>query len=151
MRKQDFSAISSEAGVFWIDINNKAIVALQQGVVNYGEMLNVQNIINDKISKDTPKINYDLQNNELLCKCFDGGQQLVFNVKFNMATSIYTRNYDYILDIQNHQYGLKVDNDKLYATKYNYLPYQEYEYLKPSKLEFIVNPMASVTKVFDSQ
>ena len=75
---------------------------------------------------------------------------LYFLVKFNIATSVYTRDYDYILDIQNHQYGLKIDGS-LYSTKYNYLPYRRYNYLKPSVLEFIVNPLASVTKVFDSQ
>lgn len=153
MRDKDFCAISADNGVYWIDINNKAIVLLRDQVVNYGEQLNVQNIINDYIvgdSNHTPKINYDLQNNELLCKCLEDGKQLVFNTKYNVATSIYTRDYDSILDIKNHQYGLKNTNT-LHITKYNYLPYDNYTYLAPLKLEFIVNPSASVTKVFDSQ
>ena len=153
MRDKDFCAISADNGVYWIDINNKAIVLLKDQVVNYGEQLNVQNIINNNIVGDynhVPKINYDIQNNELLCKCLEDGKQLVFNTKYNVATSIYTRNYDYILDIKNHQYGIKNAN-VLLITKYNYLPYDNYTYLAPLKLEFIVNPSASVTKVFDSQ
>lgn len=151
MRLWDFCAISSEAGVFWVDVNNKAIAALQQSVVNYGERLNVQNIINDRISDDVPHVSYDLQNNELVCKCFNNAEQIVFNAKFNIATSLYNREYDNILDIKNHQYGLKVEDGKLNITKYNYLPYQKYEYLTPMNLQFVVNPMASVTKVYDSQ
>lgn len=153
MRKQDFCAVSTDSGVYWVDINNKAVVLLRDQVVNYGEQLNVQNIINDNISTDVPKVNYDLQNNELVCKCF-GDKELVFNTKYNVATSLYTREYDDILDIKNHQYGVVSDTDasKLYITKHNYLPYKDdYTYLKPLKLEFIVNPSASVTKVFDSQ
>ena len=154
MRKQDFCAVSTDTGVYWVDINNKAVVLLKDQVVNYGEQLNVQNIINNNISTNIPKVNYDLQNNELVCKCF-GDREIVFNTKYNVATSIYTRNYDNILDIKNHQYGLKVKGsiDKtLNITKYNYLPYRDdYSYLSPLKLEFVVNPSASVTKVFDSQ
>jgi hypothetical protein len=152
MREKDFCAISADNGVYWIDVNNKAVVLLRDQVVNYGEQLNVQNIINNNIVGENdyvPKINYDLQNNELLCKCLEDGNQLVFNTKYNVATSIYTRSYDYILDIKNHQYGIRNAN-VLYTTKYNYLPYDNYTYLAPLKLEFIVNPSASVTKVFDS-
>lgn len=153
MREQDFCAVPADNGVYWVDINNKAIVLLKDQVVNYGEQLNVQNIINNNLSTDIPKINYDLQNSELVCKCF-GNKEIVFNTKYNVATSLYTRDYDAMLDIKNHQYGLKFDsnaNRKLDITKYNYLPYRSYNYLSPLKLEFIVNPSASVTKVFDSQ
>ena len=153
MRDKDFCAISADNGVYWIDINNKAIVLLKDQVVNYGEQLNVQNIINDNIVGDynnVPKINYDLQNNELLCKCLTNGKQLVFNTKYNIATSIYTRDYDYIIDVKNHQYGIKNSNVSP-IVKYNYLPYRNYNYLTPLILSFVVNPSASVTKVFDSQ
>jgi len=60
MRKQDFCAISTDTGVYWVDINNKAVVLLKDQVVNYGEQLNVQNIINNNISTNIPKVNYDL-------------------------------------------------------------------------------------------
>jgi len=149
MRLRDFCAISTDSGVFWVDINNKAVVALKDQVINYGEHLNVQNIINDKIQDAIPKVDYDIQNNELLCKCF-GDDQIVFNTKFNVATSIYTRKYDYILNVKNHEYGIK-GGEGLTLTKYNYLPYRNYDYLHPLMLDFVINPSASITKVFDSQ
>jgi len=42
MRPDDFSAINSEGGIFWLDINNRAVVMNNQNsVVNYGERMNV--------------------------------------------------------------------------------------------------------------
>jgi len=71
IRKDDHCAISAEDKVYWIDINNKAVViGNSSGATNLGEQLNVQNIINAKIDDSyIPHIDYDLQNNELLCKC----------------------------------------------------------------------------------
>ena len=151
MRLYDFCAISVENGIYWVDINNKAVVGTNGNqVANYGEQVGVQNIINDRITNDVPKVDYDLQNNELLCKCF-GNDQIVFNLKYNIATSIYTRRYDDIAYIKNHMYGLFISGDSLQITKHNYLQYENMDYLTPLQLEFIVNPMASVTKVYDSQ
>ena len=152
MRLHDFCAKSTETGVFWVDINNKAVVGLDQAkAINYGENLNVQNIINHNITSDIPKVDFDLQNDELLCKCF-GNDQIVFSTKYNIATSNYTRRYSDMVYIKNHIYGISIsDTGRLNMTKYNYLNYSNYSYLAPMKLEFIVNPNASVTKVFDSQ
>lgn len=151
MRKYDFCAVSTEQGLYWADINNKAVVAADSSkALNYSEQLNVQNIINGSISEDYPKVHYDLQNNELVCKMLNDEQQLVFNTKFGIATSIYDRDYDDILDIKNHMYGIK--QNPLSLKKFNYLAYtQDAEYLSPMYISFIINPSASVTKVFDSQ
>lgn len=148
MRPQDFCARSTEQGIYWVDINNKAIVAgNSEQVVNYGEQLGVQNLINSRLTSDIPKVDYDLQNNELLCKCF-GDDQLVFNIKYGMATSIYTRRYDWITYIKNHIFGI----DGRQLIKFNYLNETENtKYLLPVELEFIVNHSASITKVFDNQ
>lgn len=151
MRLYDFCAISVENGIYWVDINNKAVVGTNGNqVANYGEQVGVQNIINDRITTDVPKVDYDLQNNELLCKCF-GDDQIVFNLKYNIATSIYTRRYNNIAYIKNHIYGLFISGDNLQITKHNYLQYEDMDYLTPLQLEFIVNPAASITKVYDSQ
>lgn len=150
MRLHDFCAKSTEGGVFWVDINNKAIAALAENkAVNYGEQLNVQNIINNNITSGVPKVDYDLQNDELLCKCF-GDNQIVFNIKYNLGTSIYTRRYSDMLYIKNHLYGLSISNDTLSITKHNYLTSSS-SYLSPVMLSFIVNPAASIVKVYDSQ
>lgn len=152
MRLYDFCAISTEQAIYWVDINNKAIVAANSNsAVNYGEQVGVQNIINDKISNNIPKVDYDLQNNELLCKCLNSEEQLIFNVKYNFATSIYNRNYMNMAYIKNHLYGLRIKNNKLYIDKHNYLSSKVGGYLKPLVLEYVINPSASITKVFDNQ
>ena len=47
MRPDDRAAIAAEHGIYWIDINNKAIPAFTgNGVVNYSELCNVQNLVN---------------------------------------------------------------------------------------------------------
>lgn len=149
MRPYDYCAIGAENGVYWVDINNRAVVAGNSNeCINFGERLNVQNIINQKIYVGTdrrPKVDYDLQNNELLCQCFDG-EQIIFNLKLNVATSIYTRDYVDILSIRNHIYGYNSDS----ITRYNYLENPS-SFLKPMEISIVVNPSASTTKVFDSQ
>lgn len=152
MRNQDFSAISAEDGIFWIDINNNAIVAANNQAINYGEMMQVQNLINRDIFKDTknrPTIDYDLQNQELLCKLFKDSQ-LVFNLKLKAATSIYTREYERILDFNNTLFGLNLTGNGYTATQYNNLR-NTGDMLSPTKLQFVVNSVQSVTKVFDNQ
>lgn len=154
MRLHDFCAKTTENGLFWVDINNKAIVGVVNGqVVNYGEHTGVQNIINQNITTDVPYVDYDLQNNELLCKCF-GDDQLVFNVKYGIATAVYNRIYRALFCIKNHLYSISnIQADPtFYITKLNYIKHDNSRsYLTPVQLEFIVNPSASVTKVFDSQ
>lgn len=149
MRPYDYCATGAESGVYWVDINNRAVVAGNSNeCINFGERLNVQNIINQRIYDGTdkrPKVDYDLQNNELLCQCFDG-QQIVFNLKANIATSIYTRDYIDILNIKNHIYGYKPNS----ITRYNYLK-DSTDFLSPMAVSLIVNATSSTTKVFDSQ
>lgn len=154
MRECDRCECPVDDMVYWVDINNKAVVAGNtQQAINYGERLGVQNIINDTISTKKPYVHHDLQNDELLCKCLRDGYQLVFNTKYNMATSIYTRRYDDMLNVKNHLYTAYItDNDDLQVNKINYLTNVEnVQFLSPIQLKFVVNPNASITKVFDSQ
>lgn len=164
MRKQDFCAISTEDAIFWIDVVNKAILSCRQNqVANYGEALNVQNLINSGMlpndQKDhRPTIYYDIQSNELLCQAFaprtqnEKMQQLVFNTKFNIATSAYTRQYDNAIVFSNVIVGLNINADnRVEFTQYNYLNAGNWVLLKPTVLEFVVNSSASQTKVFDNQ
>ena len=149
MRLYDFCSRTTENGLFWVDINNKAVVgSTQNGVVNYGEQLFVQNLINNAISDEVPYVDYDIQNNELLCKCLNDGEQIIFNTKYNIATSIYNREYDNIAYIKNHLFGIY--NKNVY--RFNYIQNQERpSFLTPIALHFVVNPNTSITKVFDSQ
>ena len=158
MRPFDYCATCAENGVYWVDVNNRAVVGGNSNeCVNLGETLNVQNIINAKISENVPRVDYDLQNNELLCKCFNDGEQIVFNLKHKMATSVYNRNYEDIISIQNHIYGyIHVDSEdvnvppKDVITRYNYLK-SDTQFMSPMQIDFVVNHASSTTKVFDSQ
>lgn len=162
MRKQDFCAISTENDLFWIDVLNKAILMHRGGqVVNYGEQLNVQNLINSGMTPNDytskrPTISYDLQTNELLCQAFVPNnesilQQLVFNTKLNVAVSVYSRSYNDIISFNNVLIGLTLEDGYARFTKYNMDTDHYCQYLKPTILEFVVNSSASQTKVFDSQ
>ena len=166
MRPYDYCAIGAENGVYWVDINNKAVVAGNSNeCVNFGERLNVQNIINARMSDRIPKVHYDVQNNELLCNCLQsahGGSinnQLVFNLKLNIAVGECNRNYEDIISIKNHLYGVYIKSPQSHGTnpdmafmKYNYLSEEDItSYLQPLVISFVVNPSASTTKVFDSQ
>jgi len=71
---------------------------------------------------------------------------MIFNLKLNIATSIYTRRYEDIITVQNHIYGYNSGS----ITKYNHLK-PSVEFMSPMMLSFVVNPSASTTKVFDSQ
>ena len=147
MRPEDYSAISAEGSIYWIDIMNKAIVMSNgQSVINLGEQLNVQSYINANISNNIPTIHYDLQNNELLCKCLEGGKQMVFNIKLNVATSVYDREYEDAIVFNNVLFGIV--GEKL--RKYNYIQGTPL-YERPTRLEFVVNPSAGITKTFDNQ
>lgn len=165
MRPYDYCAIGAENGVYWVDINNKAVVAGNSNeCVNFGERLNVQNILNARMSDRIPKVHYDVQNNEMLCNCLQsehGGSmnnQLVFNLKLNIAVGECNRNYEDIVSIKNHLYGVYIEgqahgtNPYMAFMKYNYLSEEDItSYLQPLAISFVVNPSASTTKVFDSQ
>ena len=161
MRQYDRAAVAAEHGIYWIDINSRAIPAYKQDVVNLSEFANVQNLVNKGMTgSKIPTIDYDVQTNELLCKCLTstGGydDQLVFNLKLNCATSIYTRPYEKCLNINNKLYGLcgNLLNVVIESTPFNYLTSSDLisgQYLSPVKLQFSVNPQASLTKVYDNQ
>lgn len=150
MREQDFSALSIGSAVYWIDITNRAVVTYNQQTINYGEYVNVQNIINKLIDDSRrPTIDYDLQNMEILCNFLKDNDQLVFNVKYGYSTSVYTRRYDDIVYFNNVMYSILIA-DELSTSRLNYLSNCD-TLLSPVKLSFVVNSHPSQTKVFDNQ
>lgn len=173
MRLQDFSAISAENAVYWIDILNKAVVAYRNGAcVNYSELKLVQNAVNKFITEDTsdyrPLIHYDLQNLELICAFLKVNEnhyskylanvvkddaQLIFSLKLDVSTALYTRDYDHIIVFDNILFGINNVHEPWSFTKFNYIREEESleQYLTPTILSFVVNPQPSITKVFDNQ
>ena len=150
MKADHRAAIAAEHGVYWIDTVNKAIPAYTgNGVINFSEMCNVQNIVNQCMEDSTPSIDYDLQNYELLCK-IGPDYQMAFNLKLQCCTSVYTRSYVRSIDMGNTLYHLNIGS-VMTAKKANYISTEdEYEFM-PVKLSFAVSPQASLTKVYDNQ
>ncbi len=153
MRVADRAAVAAEHGIYWIDVDSKAIPAFTgNSVVNYSEICNVQNLVNQHMDENyIPTIYYDLQNYELLCGIKDSWQH-IFNLKLNCATSVYTRDYEKCVDIENTLYGILQDNNTLKYCKLNYIQSQSNNVLlKTSVILFAINQSASLTKIYDNQ
>lgn len=164
MREYDRASCQNDYGLFWIDVNNKAILKYgatrQQGsaVENYGEARSVQNIINQKINglKENERVDiyYDKYNSELLCKLLNKNI-LTFNLKYNVATSIYTKQEDTVLNFNEFQADANIEDANIRLHKINNILVdpidQNFDYLSPTKLSFLINKNAQITKVFDNQ
>lgn len=172
MRDQDMCKINVDNDIYWFDHRNRCIAAYKavnagngrasMQVIDFTEKTNVKTLMKNCDITDTPTIEYDPNNDELLFNNVtlintgedtDGSYTLAFNCKFDIAQSLYDingcvntiynnkTNQDDIIYINTNKQG-QICNSQLSNTKNNASKY----YLK-----FIVNPNASVTKVFDNQ
>ena len=172
MRDQDMCKINVDNDIYWFDHRNRCIAAYKavnagngrasMQVIDFTEKTNVKTLMKNCDITDTPTIEYDPNNDELLFNNVtlnntgedtDGSYTLAFNCKFDIAQSLYDingcvntiynnkTNQDDIIYINTNAKG-EICNSQLSNTKNNTSRY----YLK-----FIVNPNASVTKVFDNQ
>lgn len=172
MRDQDMCKINVDNDIYWFDHRNRCIAAYKavnagngrasMQVIDFTEKTNVKTLMKNCDITDTPTIEYDPNNDELLFNNVtlnntgedtDGSYTLAFNCKFDIAQSLYDingcvntiynnkTNQDDIIYINTNKQG-QICNSQLSNTKNNTSKY----YLK-----FIVNPNASVTKVFDNQ
>lgn len=172
MRDQDMCKINVDNDIYWFDHRNRCIAAYKavnagngrasMQVIDFTEKTNVKTLMKNCDITDTPTIEYDPNNDELLFNNItlnntgedtDGSYTLAFNCKFDIAQSLYDingcvntiynnkTNQDDIIYINTNAEG-EICNSQLSNTKNDTSRY----YLK-----FIVNPNASVTKVFDNQ
>lgn len=172
MRDQDMCKINVDNNIYWFDHRNRCIAAYKavnagngrasMQVIDFTEKTNVKTLMKNCDITNTPTIEYDPNNDELLFNNVtlnntgedtDGSYTLAFNCKFDIAQSLYDingcvntiynnkTNQDDIIYINTNAEG-EICNSQLSNTKNNTSRY----YLK-----FIVNPNASVTKVFDNQ
>lgn len=172
MRDQDMCKINVDNDIYWFDHRNRCIAAYKavnagngrasMQVIDFTEKTNVKTLMKNCDITNTPTIEYDPNNDELLFNNVtlnntgedtDGSYTLAFNCKFDIAQSLYDingcvntiynnkTNQDDIIYINTNAKG-EICNSQLSNTKNNTSKY----YLK-----FIVNPNASVTKVFDNQ
>lgn len=160
MRKYDMCKTETENGVFWFDYYNKCIATLNEGgAIDYTELKNVKSLINEykDYLKIIPQLSYDQNHQELLFSPLivnNNIYALVFNTKYNIATSLYT------LNVNDCTFSTTLQlNKDIYTVNYN--PVDRYTILQsfykgsilPSdtKIQFVVNKQSSVTKVFDNQ
>lgn len=176
MRDQDMCKVNVDNDIYWFDYRNRCIAAYKavnagngrasMQVIDFTEKTNVKTLMKN-CDTDTPTIEYDPNNDELLFNNVtlnntgedtDGSYTLAFNCKFDIAQSLYDingcvntvynnkTNQDDVIYINtkiNEETKIgQICNSQLSNTKNNTSKY----YLK-----FIVNPNASVTKVFDNQ
>lgn len=172
MRDQDMCKINVDNDIYWFDHRNRCIAAYKavsagngrtsMQVIDFTEKTNVKTLMKNCDITNTPTIEYDPNNDELLFNNVtltdtgedtDGSYTLAFNCKFDIAQSLYDingcintiynnkTNQDDIIYINTNDKG-QICNSQLSNVKTNASRY----YLK-----FIVNPNASVTKVFDNQ
>lgn len=157
MKSDQYVAVSAENMIFWIDMQNKAVVQYAENVTNYGESCNVKNIIHKYIDETVdrkPEITYDMENFEVICDFLKGGEQLIFNIKLNAATSVYTRRHIGTIYFSNVMFGINKNNTSINAVQYNYLKSTSIQIphvLTPVELSYVVNTSPSITKVFDNQ
>ena len=149
MSADQYVCTSANGRVFWIDDKNRSILMSDgQTAVNLSERAQVQSILNHKFYNKNMKIDYDAQTDELLCKCLQNGNQLVFNTKLGIATSEYTRKYASMLLLNDSLHGI---NTSFEIYKYSNLTKDEITNMMPASITFVVNNNASITKVFDNQ
>lgn len=172
MRDQDMCKINVDNDIYWFDHRNRCIAAYKaisagngrtsMNVIDFTEKTNVKTLMKNCDITNTPTMEYDPNNDELLFNNVtlidtgedtDGSYTLAFNCKFDIAQSLYDingcintiynnkTNQDDIIYINTNEKG-QMCNSQLSNVKTNASRY----YLK-----FIVNPNASVTKVFDNQ
>lgn len=159
MRKDDMCITDSENKLFWFDYYNNCICILNgNNVANYSDSLSVTNILNMYDDTYLPKMLYDKTNNELYfgnIKKDDSLYNIIFNIKYNIATSLY-KDQDtsfadgfYLLD----NYVNKIIHTNGYKThcySKNNLNIENI-YVNPMIVQFVVNNNINITKVFDNQ
>lgn len=161
MRIGDMCKIDCEGMLLWFDYMNRCIVLYQEGRVgNYTEQKNVNNIIHNYNDDQLPRFAYDMSHNELHfqnIKMLDQMCSLIFNVKYGVATSLYTlgdNNFGTINVSNNNCFNLyKITESGAVIKEYSklYKKHQNMQYLTPMYIKFVVNTNPSVTKVFDNQ
>lgn len=172
MRAQDMCKVNVDNDIYWFDYGNKCIAAYKAtsgaygstrtSVLDFTESCNVKTLMQKVDSNDDymPAIAYDTTNDELIFypiidTISSGSYSLAFNCRLNIAQSLYSWLRGNITSVYN-QYTKR--NDVLSINMDNYDMYyhrwcdsSEQNIVSICSLEFVVNPNASITKVFDNQ
>lgn len=174
MRAQDMCKVNVDNDIYWFDYGNKCIAAYKatsgayggtrMSVLDFTESCNVKTLM-QKVgeSNDVPAIAYDAANDELIfypiISNYAGYNQncsLAFNCRLNIAQSLYNLISRNVASVYN-QYTkcndvLSICMNKYSMTYYKSVHQNEKTYEQSlAQLKFVINPTASITKVFDNQ
>lgn len=174
MRAQDMCKVNVDNDIYWFDYGNKCIAAYKatsgayggtrMSVLDFTESCNVKTLM-QKVgeSNDMPAIAYDAVNDELIFypiisnnNVYDQRYSLAFNCRLNIAQSLYDLISRNVTSVYN-QYTKCNDVLSICMNKDNMMYYKsvhqnERKYEQSSaQLKFVINPTASITKVFDNQ
>lgn len=174
MRAQDMCKVNVDNDIYWFDYGNKCIAAYKatsgayggtrMSVLDFTESCNVKTLM-QKVgeSNDMPAIAYDAANDELIFypiisnNAVDNQRySLAFNCRLNIAQSLYNLISRNVTSVYN-QYTKCNDVLSICMNKDNMMYYKsvhqnERTYEQSlAQLKFVINPTASITKVFDNQ
>ena len=174
MRAQDMCKVNVDNDIYWFDYGNKCIAAYKatsgayggtrMSVLDFTESCNVKTLM-QKVgeSNDMPAIAYDAANDELIFypiisnNTVDNQRySLAFNCRLNIAQSLYDLISRNVTSVYN-QYTKCNDVLSICMNKDNMMYYKsvhqnERTYEQSlAQLKFVINPTASITKVFDNQ
>lgn len=172
MRAQDMCKVNVDNDIYWFDYGNKCIAAYKatsgayggakMSVVDFTESCNVKTLMQINITDNVqvPTITYDAINDELLFHPIKNNSilseemTLAFNCKLNIAQSMYSILNGQLATVYNN---LTNQTDAI-SIRSNFASYTRWcdngettTIDDTARLHFVVNPNASVTKVFDNQ
>lgn len=172
MRAQDMCKVNVDNDIYWFDYGNKCIAAykatsgaygsVKMSVLDFTENCNVKTLMQININADTqvPTITYDTINDELLFHPIKNNailseeMTLAFNCKLGIAQSMYDGLNGQLATVYNN---LTNQTDAI-SIRSNFAAYTRWcndgetqTTDDTARLNFVVNPNASVTKVFDNQ
>lgn len=161
MSPKDMCKIYANGILLWLDRYNKCIVCSQNNrVFNYSEDKNVQNLLNkcfDWDTKEVPSLTYDQIHEELQFSPIEYNEfevahaALIFNLKYNIATSIYSlpKNSQRTLQFEKDVVCFDEDDTKTYLQSFS--NDKDGNIATPMCIKFAINANPSNTKVFDNQ
>ncbi|QOR57746.1 hypothetical protein [uncultured phage cr131_1] len=173
MRAQDMCKVNVDNDIYWFDYGNKCIAAYKatsgayggtrMSVLDFTESCNVKTLM-QKVgeSNDVPAIAYDAANDELIFypiisnyAGYNLNCSLAFNCRLNIAQSLYnliSRNVASVYNLYTKCNDvLSICMNKYSMTYYKSVHQNEGTYEQSlAQLKFVINPTASITKVFDN-
>lgn len=162
MSPKDMCKMYANNTLLWLDRYNKCIACSQNNrVFNYSEDKNVQNLLNkcfDWNTKEVPSLTYDQIHEELQLSPIEYNEPdvaqaaLIFNLKYNIATSIYSlpkSKCQRTLQFEKDVVCFNEDDAKTYLQSFS--NDKNGDIAKPMCIKFAINANPSNTKVFDNQ